>query len=570
VQQLSTNNIARLEPGDWRGSFLLDRKGNLITPIYVYFPAGDELDGDVYWLVPPLNMVERVSNWLSAVSDGYVLFDEEDIWRKVEGPVLIQRGLMPGAIDKSPREWLEGVTAVLKLESNTVTVKDLLAAFPDVIDLYQPYFVGQSHFEKPANPPEKVDWVFEGEEAPDEPLKQTALHAQHQALGAKMTPFSGWDMPLRYDSIINEHLAVRNGAGLFDVSHMGMIEICGPAAVVFLDVIFSNYVARLTPGRSSYGFILDPNGKVLDDAIIYCLDVGRYWMVVNAANSDKVWRWLNAVNERRVCIDRDRPWIGVEAAVSLSNLKDTSGPVWQLFALQGPASLKILDAVLSSREETLALRHLDRQALISFNWQGSILRIARTGYTGEEQGFEIFVTAELTPQLWQAILAAGGTLGILPAGLAARDSLRTEVGLPLWGQELAGPLDITAVEAGFEGFVKYHKPFFIGRSALLAKEPNRQRTIVRFVVKAEKARRPQFGDPVLDERGRQIGQVTSCSVNSERRLQGLALVDVKYAKPKTTMIIVPLRGRPLSEMSASGNQVVLPVPAAVLKRFPVR
>jgi glycine hydroxymethyltransferase len=245
-----------------------------------------------------------------------------------------------------------------------------------------------------------------------------------------------------------------------------------------------------------------------------------------------------------------------------SSFEDSSD--WQLLALQGPASLKALSAILDSREATIGLRDLERQHIFSTSWQNRPLHIAATGYTGEAVGYELFVTAAAAPQLWQALLETG----VQPVGLAARDSLRIEAGLPLWGQELAGPLAVSPIEAGFEGFVKYHKPFFVGRRPLLNQEASRSRTIIRFRVEAQRARRPYFGDPVLDERGRQVGQVTSCSINSGRQLQGLALVELKYAKAGTALAVVPLQGRPLNAIVASDKQVVIPIPATVLSRFP--
>ncbi len=563
VQQLTTTNIAPLLSGEGIGSFMLDRHGKLLTTLYIHLVQSDSA-GDLYCLISPDEKTEIVHQWLSAVSDGYVLFDNDDIWRKVEGPVLVEAKPLEPFLAQPSQDWFNEVSD--KIKSEEIRAKTLFDAFPNNFDVSQPYFVGQAHLHERVRPLKQSAWQYNPPNANTKSLRQTALHDTHVQAGAKMTPFAGWHMPLRYDSIGKEHQAVRTNAGLFDVSHMGLIEISGPAATTFLDVVFSNYVARLDPGQSCYGYILDIKGQVIDDAIIYCLEHNLYWMVVNAANAPKVWDWLSQVNIQQVIIDHQRPWTTVEQSVNLRNLKnDPSDNTlnWQLLALQGPASQQALNIVLANRAAQIGLRHLERQQIFSTTWQGTPIYIARTGYTGEEVGYEIFVTAETAPQLWNALLNAGVT----PVGLAARDSLRIEAGLPLWGQELAGPLAVSPIEAGFEGFVKYHKPFFVGRQPLLAKESARSRTIIRFQVDTQKARRPYFGDPVLDERGRQIGQVTSCSLNTQKQLQGLALVGLKYTKPGMKLAVVPLRGRPLKTMLAKENQIVVPIPISVLTRF---
>jgi glycine hydroxymethyltransferase len=379
-------------------------------------------------------------------------------------------------------------------------------------------------------------------------------------------------MPVWYTSVSDEHQAVRRAAGLFDVGHMGVFEISGPHATAFLDTVFSNYVAWIEDGQSSYGYLLDPHGKAIDDGIVYRLRADLYLMVINAANEDKDWDWLNAVNERRVVIDRDRPWVQVEAQATLRNLKDPASGERQKrdIALQGPASLATLQALTNDTALKAALARVRRTELIECDLAGIPLVIARTGYTGEEWGFEILVSPDDAARLWDGILAAGEALGVKPAGLAARDSTRTEAGLPLYGHELAGPFDISPVEAGFPGYVKYHKPFFIGRDALLAQEGSRTREVVRFRVNQKGVRRPQTGDPVVNRRGQLIGQVTSCSIDVEGYLLGLAVVDRRAKEPGTSISVFPLGGKGLDEVLKKGNKVALPVEATVLTRFPER
>jgi glycine hydroxymethyltransferase len=200
--------------------------------------------------------------------------------------------------------------------------------------------------------------------------------------------------------------------------------------------------------------------------------------------------------------------------------------------------------------------------------RGMPLVIARTGYCGEDVGYEIMVHPDDAPKLWRAILEAGEPLGVKPTGLAARDSTRTEAGLPLYGHELAGPFNISPIEAGFPGYVKYHKPFFVGRDVLLAREKERTREVIRFQVNQKGERMPHTGDPVVNKKGKQIGQITSCSIDSEGYLLGLAIVEKRYNVPETPIAIFTLHGKSLEEALLKGKRVALPVEATVLTRFP--
>ena len=255
-------------------------------------------------------------------------------------------------------------------------------------------------------------------------------------------------------------------------------------------------------------------------------------MVVNASNEDKDWDWLNAVNERRVVIDRDRPWVQVEAQATLRNLKDPALGDRQKrdLALQGPASLPTLQALTDDPEVKAALARVRRTDMIACELAGPStgsghgfpLIVARTGYCGEEWGYEILVHPDNASQLWNAILEAGAPFGVKPTGLAARDSTRTEAGLPLYGHE-----------AGFPGYVKYHKPFFVGRDALLAREESRAREVIRFRVNQKGERMPHTGDPVVNKKGKQIGHVTSCSIDTKRvALPVEATVLTRFPEPE--------------------------------------
>ncbi|GAB4400967.1 MAG: hypothetical protein Kow00123_09640 [Anaerolineales bacterium] len=441
-----------------------------------------------------------------------------------------------------------------------------------LFDLRKPYFVGQDSLAASAPVESLPEFVWEWRE--EETLKRTPLYEEHKKRTRKLIPFAGWEMPVWYTSVGEEHAAVRKAAGLFDVAHMGVLEVSGPHAAAFLDAVASNYVRWLEPGQSQYAYLLDPDGNVLDDIIIYCLGRERYMVVVNAANAEKDWAWLNAVNEGRVLIDRNRPYVRVEAPAILRDLKD---PRWGKdckvdLALQGPASLAILQTLARDARQATELAHIRRTELIETTLAGIPLVVSRTGYTGEPVGFELFVHPDEAVRLWNLLLEKGEPFGLKPAGLAARDSTRIEAGLPLYGHELAGPYNITPIEAGFEPYVKYHKPFFVGREAILRHSAEAANTIVRFRVNSPNARAFRGHEPVVNKRGQYIGRVTSCTLVGETQI-GMALVDKRYAQEGTEIAIFPTAAaksdKPLSLAELErGDQVLLPEWCTVLARFP--
>jgi glycine hydroxymethyltransferase len=554
LDQVATSNVLRMEPGDAVTTYVLNFDGTLLDEVVIERTEQDEVGRDCFLVTPTPGNAEAVTSWLRGLADGYVVFDQEDIFRKVEGPVVVEEVEAAAEHDDAA-------------EAGTAAA-DLFKAHPERFDLTKTYFVGQSHLSDVAPEADVEAWSWDEPETDE--LKHTPLSEVHKAMGANMVPFAGWEMPVWYSSVKEEHRAVREAAGLFDVGHMGVFEVTGPNAVTFLDVVFSNYAAWIIDGQSMYGYFLEPDGSVIDDGIIYRVAPDHFYMVVNASNEEKDWNWLNAVNEGRVLVDGERPWVGVEAKATLRNLKDPAAGEDQKrdMALQGPASLEILQRLTDDEALKADLARVKRTELICCDLAGVPLVIARTGYTGEEWGYEILVHPDDCETLWNAVLEVGEDLGVKPCGLACRDSTRIEAGLPLYGHELAGPFEISPVEAGFPGYVKYHKPFFVGRSALLAKEDGRERELIRFRVNEKGTRRPDIGDPVVDRRGKEIGKVTSCSIDVHGKLVGLAIVEKRYNEPETPIAIFPLRGKSLEEALLRRNRVQLPIEATVLTRFP--
>jgi glycine hydroxymethyltransferase len=566
MQELVTCNLANLHPGHAAATYLLDRKGCLIAEAGVARLPSDELGRDRFWLqVAPANAA-RVSAWLDGLSDGYVLFDDADVFRKVQGPVTIAPASSTapaGLFALGPFTTPAGTTAA-----------ELFAQHPERFDLTKPYFVGQASLLEAAREKYAALPAWSWSEPAEGQLKRTILFETHKAMGGKLVPFAGWEMPVWYTGVSEEHAAVRQAAGLFDVSHMGAIEVSGPHAISFLDAIGSNYCHWLEDGQSCYGYLADPDGGLIDDFMIYRRAADQFLLVVNASNEDKDWTWLNAVNEGRVMLDRERPWVKVEAPAILRNLKEPECGADQLrdVALQGPASLAILQACTDDPQTKFALAQIHRTDLAEVTLGGMRVVAARTGYTGEEMGFELFVHPDRQVEFWNLLLEKGKPLGLKPCGLAARDSTRTEAGLPLYGHELAGHYSITPAEAGFPGYVKYHKPFFVGRDVLLTGDLKRKRELVRWRMDQKGVRRPSTGAPVVTKQGQVIGAVTSCSIDSAGYLLGLAIVDVRFAKEGTTLGIFVLPEKPLAEKQKPelglGDKVLLHVEATVLRRFP--
>ena len=500
-------------------------------------------------LTVPREQAATVMTYLRDLSDGYIAFGDPDLKRKVPGPVWVLETL-EGDPDPLPQ-----------------------GEVPDPRE--KPYFVGLEPTPRSGDRiPEGLP-AFQWEEAEPEELRRTPLFDLHKRLGAKMVPFAGWEMPVWYSSVIEEHLAVRQAAGLFDVSHMGVYQVEGPDAAAFLDSVCGNDIGKLKVGEAAYAHFLDPDAQVIDDLYVYRRATDRYLVVVNAANDEKDWAWLNAVKDGRVLVDRARPWArAFGRGAVLRNLRDPKeGADMRVdLALQGPRSRDVLLALGADPATERRIRRLKRNQLAEVTLGGFDLVVARTGYTGEKMGFELFVHPDRAAELFEALLKVGEPWGVKPCGLGARDSLRTEAGLPLYGHELGGPLNLGVGEAGFARFVKTYKPWFIGREAFLAREAQREQEVVRFRFHEKHVRMAHLGDPVLDKRGKVVGVVTSCAIDSDGYLTGQAVVLRKYAAEGTPLFVLQgaarLKQAPKAPATLEpGDSLPLPSAAQVVSRF---
>lgn len=349
-------------------------------------------------------------------------------------------------------------------------------------------------------------------------LKKTTLHPRHVALGALMSPFGGFDMPIQYKGITEEHNAVRTACGMFDVSHMGEVRITGPDAGRFVNYIFSNDVSPARPGQCLYGMMLNADGGVVDDLLVYKFAEDNYLLVINASNIAKDERWIE---------DRARDAVpgrtdATQFEVDIDFLSDSTDEL----AIQGPEAENVVRDVLG-----IDCSDLTFYTFKTVIFMGEEILISRTGYTGED-GFELYCSHNLIDGIWQALIDSGRCE---PCGLGCRDTLRFEVGLPLYGDELAD--DITPVEAGLSMFVRLEKEPFMGRDAVAAqKAAGAPRKVVG--IELDGGAVPRHGYDVLDMEGNIVGSVTTgYRAISVDKSVAMALIDAKVAASGTPLQI---------------------------------
>lgn len=343
----------------------------------------------------------------------------------------------------------------------------------------------------------------------EENLKKTCLYDSHVALGAKMSPFAGFMMPIQYSSITEEHNAVRHAVGMFDVSHMGEIFVSGPDAEKFVNHIFTNEIRGFEPGKVLYGMMLHPDGGVVDDLLVYReFEPDHFLLVVNAANIDKDYEWILAQT----------------AGYDVKVVNDSDN--WGQIAVQGPGAEKVVTEVLGLAEAA----ELTFYTYYEAQWNGHRMVVSRTGYTGED-GFELYTTCEDIKEIWKKLLDNG----VVPCGLGCRDTLRFEAGLPLYGDELSDT--ITPIEAGLGMFCKLDKEEFIGKGVVAKqKAEGTERKLVGIEL-ADKAI-PRATYPVETEDGTQVGVVTTGyhSISLEKSIC-FAMVQTAYSKLDTPLWI---------------------------------
>lgn len=400
-------------------------------------------------------------------------------------------------------------------------------------------------------------------------IRKTILNQRHVALGAKMGPFAGWEMPIHYPAgIFAEHRAVRATAGLFDVSHMMAIEVSGVNAAGFLDGLLANRASRLSTGQAHYSTALAPDGTHIDDLFVYRLGGDRFMIVANAVNGKRLLDWMVAVNAGREVIDLESPSRRLDSPVRIRDLRDAGEDSLVGFALQGPSSGRLLAKMADSDTHRRTVEDLVKNRHATARIAGVGVRLARTGYTGEKMGFEVFVHPEQAGALWDAILQAGAPLGALPAGLGARDSSRLEAGLPLFGHEIEGPLGLSLTEAGYGFAVRSDAPFVIGRARYAERTTCRPaRHLLRLRGQGRRTVRP--GHVILDNYARPAAEVTSFAYPSEDLTFVVLACSDGHFRPEIGSLVLGVRCNRQEATEAwptEGAQSI--VDLTVLPRFP--
>ncbi|MFT6809966.1 MAG: aminomethyltransferase [Saprospiraceae bacterium] len=349
-------------------------------------------------------------------------------------------------------------------------------------------------------------------------MKKTALYEQHIAMGAKMVPFAGWEMPVRYGSTLgDEHFAVRNSVGVFDVSHMGEFIISGPKALELLSFVSSNDPSTLEIGDAQYSCLPNDSTGIVDDMIIYRTDLEEYMLVVNASNIDKDWDWIASHNTMKA---------------NMSNISDEIA----LIAVQGPNAAALLSYITDVDLEAIAFYHFTKGSIASID----DVIISSTGYTGSG-GFELYVPTGSASKIWEAIFNIDSDIDVAPAGLGARDTLRLEMGYCLYGNDIDNTT--SALEAGLGWITKWNHEFIQKEKLQTQKETGLTRRLV--ALKMQDKGIPRQGYDVLNSDGKIIGKITSGTISPMLDIGiGMGYVEVPYHK-KGTEVLIQIRKKQL-------------------------
>jgi aminomethyltransferase len=349
-------------------------------------------------------------------------------------------------------------------------------------------------------------------------LKNTTLTHVHEALGAKMVPFAGYNMPVQYSNLKEEHMAVRNSVGMFDVSHMGEFVVKGEGATALIEWITSNNISKLVNKQAQYNCMPNKTGGIVDDLIVYKWDDNEYYLVVNASNIEKDWNWIVSQNEEK--------GFGAE----LENISDQLS----LLAIQGPNAEKLIQKLTDVDLSTIEFYHYDTGSVAGLE----DIIISNTGYTGSG-GFELYVWNKDAEALWNAVMEAGEEFNILPCGLGCRDTLRMEKGYCLYGNDIND--ETSPIEAGLGWITKFDSPFVNSdyHAQLKADKPSRR--LVGFEMLERGIPRQHY--PILDAEGNNIGEVTSGTQSpSLGKAIGMGYVKREHSK-KETEIYIEIRGK---------------------------
>eukprot|EP00055_Hartaetosiga_balthica_P014273 m.77692 g.77692 ORF g.77692 m.77692 type:complete len:1124 (+) comp8549_c1_seq1:227-3598(+) len=557
MHQALTCDVLSMEKHEIKSGFLLSPDGSVISSIAVAnigtstpstaYEFGNSHESLVVFV--PEQHAHHARDWLVALSDGYVELSKEDPYMKVDGPFTVA----PAQTTDMPEEILRRVC-----EINFPT--SLGNATNEQVCVNKPFFVGQnvvkSMFDVGAPLP-----PFEFQD-PQTGRKETLIHDWHVENGGTMVDFGGWHMPVKYGNIADEHRAVRTSAALFDVSHMSCVGVRGENAVPFVEFLMANTGARLLSNEAQYTYMVREDGTALDDAYVYRIADDNMMIVFNAGNFERDWQWINQVNDGKVCIDLDQPSKRLPV-VTLTDLRDAGSDSLVDIAFQGPKSLEILLTMVPEHQrEMLLLGKMNDIYQLTVN--NINILAGRTGYTGENVGFELFVHPSNLTALWSSILENGKQYGVMAAGLGARDSARIEAGFPLFGHELEGGESLSLTEADYGYVSRFHRTFYVGRKPYINRTNPRNKRLLRLKGCGRKSARE--GHTVLNENGEAVGTITSFAfTDDDFNFYAIAAVDASFQpKPSTKLSVARVKkdkvkkGMPESKL----------VEVEVLTRFP--
>jgi glycine cleavage system aminomethyltransferase T len=522
LQSIITRDLYTLEPGEAFTALVLNTDGSKRLKTLVRYLSNEPHPS--YLLAYARKHGTNFCDWLQALSDGLVEVAKDDPRITLDGPVVIQ------SIDHRD---IDSILPSLS-DSGTGTKQETA----ELIDDRKPFFIGQAMLPKASNQDKKW-FTFEEAHFPSISSSQSPISNCHKALGATFTDLWGYEVPLYYTSSSQEHEQVRKNAGLFDLFHKALLAFQGQGAERFLDLVLTEHISQLGIGESCRSCILSPEGVLLGDCTLYRLEPDYFMMELEPIYAQLVEHWLRAVADRAVTIDPERPSIEVDKSCSIINLK-TQSEALTILGLQGSKATNILQRLLNDKKDHNLLYNLKKGQITKLSISGLPAWIARRGYTGESVGYDLFVLESHAQSIWNAILDAGIDSGLGPIGLSAAESLRIEVGLPLYGKDLAGRYHISPYEAGFGSSIKFEKPFFIGRKHILAQPPSRK--MVRLRAEVHTTTMTKLEPEILNDSGNSIG-VTTSAVSVSGQFYGLGLINTE--QPIQEDMYLSINGSPM-------------------------
>jgi glycine hydroxymethyltransferase len=551
LSEATDGGVWPLAPGQAVATRFLDADGQPVATVGLLRRPADQFGLDVFVCAVPPDQESNLTWWLRALSNGLVLFDPSDAWAKIDGPVAVSA--------------FAGTLAA----GETAALRAALAAGPGAPQLDQPYFVGQAALVARAVAPKvrpECQWPAAsavGEEA-------SPLHFRWPA-SAEPAP-DGWSLPRSYGDPIAELRALQSAAGLVDESALEVLEISGPDAARFLDLVTTNDVAFLAPNAAQYTFLLQPDGQFLADGLLYRTGGEQYWLTIAPSRGASVAHWLPEAAAGRCLIDREVPTRSLPNRLQVRSLRHSAeASARVVLGLVGLGAPAVLRALADTPEDRRKLGRLRRFTSVAARLAGLPVLVARTGHTALAQQYEIFVHPTMAVSFWDAALARGSEQGVRPVGWEAWHAAGLIGGLPWDEHTLGGRLAISPVQAGFGAEVQVHKPFFVGRRALLAEPYPPARQVIRFRVNTPDAELPRDGDPLLDGSGTCVGHVTGAPL-LETEPVGLAFAEVASAPVGAHLtVLVGAGSRPPVPAGAPlpiGAQANPVVQVEVLPRFP--